>query len=170
MDPPPQDELKQAIAELTARLGHLKARYDEENAHNGRNNNRHGPHPRQDHRDNEDNSAKHIKVEAPTFVGVRNPQVYNDWVREMEHFFEWYDLSEDRKVRFAKMKLVGRAKLHWDSVVNHLRKTRQPPITLWEEMKAKLNEKYFPVSHQGNLLDHWHDLRQDNRSATEYVE
>ena len=37
-------------------------------------------------------------------------------------------------------------------------------------MKAKLNEKYFPVSHQGNLLDQWHDLRQDNRSATEYVE
>ena len=80
MDPPLQDELRQAIVELTARLGHLEARYDEENAHNGRNNNRHGPHPRQDHRDNEDNSAKHIKVEAPTFDGVRNPRVYNDWV------------------------------------------------------------------------------------------
>ena len=49
MDPPPQDELRQAIAELTARLGHLEAKYDEENAHNGRNNNRHGPHPWQDH-------------------------------------------------------------------------------------------------------------------------
>ena len=73
MDPPPQDELRQAIAELIAHLGHLKARHDEDNAHNGRNNNRHGPHPRQDHRDNEDNSAKHIKVEAPTFNGVRNP-------------------------------------------------------------------------------------------------
>ena len=69
MDPPLQDELRQAIVELTTRLGHLEARYDEENAHNGRNNNRHGPHPRQDHRDNEDNSAKHIKVEAlPSMV------------------------------------------------------------------------------------------------------
>nr|POE95143.1 hypothetical protein CFP56_25261 [Quercus suber] len=26
MDPPPQDELREAIAELTARLGHLEAR------------------------------------------------------------------------------------------------------------------------------------------------
>ncbi|KAF3976745.1 hypothetical protein CMV_000101 [Castanea mollissima] len=145
IDPPPQDELRQAIAEHTARLGHLKARYDEDNAHYGRNNNRHGPHP-------------------------RNPQVYNDWVQEKEHFFEWYDFSEDKKVRFAKMKLVGRAKLQWDSVVNHLCKTRQPPITLWEEIKAKFNENYFPVSHQGNLLDQWHYLRQDNRSTTEYVE
>ena len=80
MDPPPQDELRQAIAELTACLGHLEARYDEDNAHNGRNNNRHGPRPRQDHRDNEDNSVKHIKVEAPTFDGVKNPRVYNDWM------------------------------------------------------------------------------------------
>ena len=48
--------------------------------------------------------------------------------------------------------------------------TRQPPITLWEEMKAKLNEKYFLVSHQGNLLDQWHDLRQDNGSTAKYVE
>ena len=37
-------------------------------------------------------------------------------------------------------------------------------------MKAKLNEKYFPISHQGKLLDHWYDLRQNNRSATKYVE
>ena len=46
MDPPPQDELRQAITELTARLEHLEARYDKDNAHNGRNNNRHGPHAR----------------------------------------------------------------------------------------------------------------------------
>ena len=37
-------------------------------------------------------------------------------------------------------------------------------------MKAKLNEKYFPMSHQGNLLDQWQDLRQDNNTATEYIE
>ena len=29
MDPPPQDELRQAIAELTAHLGHLEGRYEE---------------------------------------------------------------------------------------------------------------------------------------------
>ena len=92
MDPPPQDELRQAIVELTARLGHLEARYDEDNANNGRNNNRHGPHPRQDHRDNEDNSAKHVKVEAPTFDGVKNPQVYSDWVQD-----ETITLSRFRK-------------------------------------------------------------------------
>ena len=28
MDPPPQDELRQAIAELTAHLGHLEGRYE----------------------------------------------------------------------------------------------------------------------------------------------
>jgi len=37
-------------------------------------------------------------------------------------------------------------------------------------MKAKLNEKYFPMSHQGNLLDQRQDLRQDNNTATKYIE
>ena len=37
-------------------------------------------------------------------------------------------------------------------------------------MKAKFNEKYFPMSHQGNLLDQRQDLRQDNNTATEYIE
>ena len=91
MDPPPQDELRQTIKAIDA-LGRLEARYEEDNAYNGRYNNyRQDPHPRQDHKDNEDNSAKHIKAETPTLDGVRNPQIYSDWVREMEHFFEWYE-------------------------------------------------------------------------------
>ena len=62
MDPPPQDELRQTIKAIDA-LGRLEARYEEDNAYNGRYNNyRQDPHPRQDHKDNEDNSAKHIKV------------------------------------------------------------------------------------------------------------
>ncbi|GFS42491.1 hypothetical protein Acr_00g0080110 [Actinidia rufa] len=50
-----------------------------------------------------------ISVEAPTFDGRLDPKAFTDWVREMDHFFEWYNLSNDRKVRFAKMKLIGRA-------------------------------------------------------------
>ena len=51
--------------------------------------------------------------EAPTFDGCRNPKAFIDWVHEMNQFFEWYKLSDDRKVRFAKLKLIGQAKLFW---------------------------------------------------------
>ena len=56
-----------------------------------------------------------INVEAPTFDGNLDPRAFTDWIPEMDHFFEWHNLSNDRKVRFVKMKLIGRAKLFWQS-------------------------------------------------------
>lgn len=34
----------------------------------------------------------------------------------MDSYFEWYHMSEEHKVKFAKMKLVGQARLYWDNV------------------------------------------------------
>ncbi|GFZ08864.1 hypothetical protein Acr_20g0006720 [Actinidia rufa] len=30
-----------------------------------------------------------INVEAPTFDGRLDPKAFTDWIREMDHFFEW---------------------------------------------------------------------------------
>jgi hypothetical protein len=64
----------------------------------------------------------------------------------MNQFFDWYNLFENRKVRFAKMKLSGLAQLYWESVEESLARKGQPPITDWVEMKTKLQEKYLPHS------------------------
>ncbi|GFS43514.1 hypothetical protein Acr_00g0085550 [Actinidia rufa] len=106
-----------------------------------------------------------INVEAPTFDGRLDPKAFTDWTREMDHFFEWYNLSDDRKVRFAKIKLISRAKLFWQSTEQR----RQPPVTDWVEMKKILREKYLPQSYQGDMLDKWNNLRQGSKPATEYV-
>lgn len=34
------------------------------------------------------------------------------------------------------MKLIGRAKLHWQNVEQLLERKHQPPITYWVEMKG----------------------------------
>ena len=56
---------------------------------------------------------KEIKVEAPSFDGQMDPTKFMDWLANMDHYFEWYDMSEERRVRFAKIKLVDQAKLYW---------------------------------------------------------
>ncbi|GFS34431.1 hypothetical protein Acr_00g0034000 [Actinidia rufa] len=38
-----------------------------------------------------------INVEAPTFDGRLDPKAFTDWIREMDHFFEWHNLFDDRK-------------------------------------------------------------------------
>jgi len=50
---------------------------------------------------------KNIKLKAPTFDGQLDPQIFLDWISDMDHYFDWYDMSDERRVRFAKTKLVG---------------------------------------------------------------
>jgi len=51
-------------------------------------------------------------------------------------------ISPNRKVRFVKMTLKGEAHIWWQSVEEHLHQLCQPPISDWEVMKFKLQEKY----------------------------
>jgi len=52
------------------------------------------------------------KIEAPTFDGRHDPWIFDMWIRDMDRFFEWYNLSDNRKVRFAEIKLIGEAKTY----------------------------------------------------------
>ncbi|GFS42173.1 hypothetical protein Acr_00g0078340 [Actinidia rufa] len=50
-----------------------------------------------------------INVEAPTFDGRLDPKAFTNWIREMDHFFEWHNLSDDRKKRnlfYGKLTLL----------------------------------------------------------------
>ena len=95
----------------------------------------------------------------------------------LERYFKWYEMSQERRVRFAAMKLVGQAGQYWSNVERliALRRQeptlrRQEPIRIWDQMKAKLNQKYLPITFQDQLLDKWSRLTQETRSATEYIE
>ena len=74
-----------------------------------------------------------------------NPTVFSDWIASIEEYFGWYDMVDDRQVRFANMKLVGLAKVGWSGVENDIRRIGQPPIGTWQKMKVKLQEKYIPA-------------------------
>lgn len=113
----------------------------------------------QDGHDPEEKALKSIKVEAPSFDGQLNPKVFLDWLSDLDHYFEWYELSEARRVRFAKMKLVGKAKHWWINMERQIQRAGEEPITHWDEMKERLREKYVPLSYQERLLDQWQSLR-----------
>ena len=74
-----------------------------------------------------------------------NPTVFSDWIASIKEYFGWYDMVDDRQVRFANMKLVGLAKVWWSGVENDIRRIGQPPIGTWQKMKVKLQEKYIPA-------------------------
>ena len=61
--------------------------------------------PYHDHNDQDERILQSVKIEASSFVGHLDPNEYLDWEADMNHYFEWYDMFEERKIRFAKMRL-----------------------------------------------------------------
>ena len=77
----------------------------------------------------------------------------------MEDYFDWYEMSNIERIRFAKMKLIGPARKFWQTVTSHLERMRQPPIIQLEVMKDRLKEKYLPSFYKAHLVGQMLDLR-----------
>ena len=85
-----------------------------------------------------------VIVDAPTFDVVMNPIKFLDWLADTYQHFDYHPMSEESRIRFTKVKLIGHAKQHW----NNRAMTRRAPITNWNDMKEALKEKYLPESYQ----------------------
>ena len=59
---------------------------------------------------------RNVRVEAPKFVDRLDLQEYLNWKTDMDHYFDWYDISKERKIKFAQAMLLGQAKLYWYNV------------------------------------------------------
>jgi len=64
-------------------------------------------------------------------------------------------MSDERRIRFVKIKLVGQGGQYCANVEKLVTLRRQEPVQTWDEMKLKLQEKYLPVSYKQRLLDQW---------------
>ncbi|MDR5650907.1 hypothetical protein, partial [Staphylococcus nepalensis] len=54
--------------------------------------------------------------DVSSFDGKLDPRAFLDWLQEMDDYFEWYNMPEAQRVRFAKIKLVGSTKRYWQGV------------------------------------------------------
>ena len=62
--------------------------------------------------DHEERAFNSIRIEDPTFDGCLDPKVFIDWVKKMDQYFEWYEMTEGRKFKFAKLRLVCQARIY----------------------------------------------------------
>jgi len=155
-------EILKTLEEIKAQMNTLGQRMDrlEVERHDGARNEEHQFNNRREDRINmnynrydEDERYLNIKVDVSNFDGRLNPQYYLDWVMSLERYFKWYEMSQEWRVRFAVVKLVGQAGQYWSKVERLIALRRQEPIRIWDEMKAKLSQKYLPITFQDQLLD-----------------
>ena len=112
--------------------------------------------------------------EAPIFDGRPNPWTFINWLDEMDQFFDQICWLDSNRVRFARIKLISRARDFWYSIENLRNGRSKPAIIDWNEMKQILREKYVPQCYQenyqpqsspGNFLHHRDSIQQENTSS-----
>jgi hypothetical protein len=51
------------------------------------------------------------KIEAPTFDDHHDTWISYTWICDMDQFFKWHNLSDNKRVRFVKMMFIGEAQI-----------------------------------------------------------
>ena len=62
----------------------------------------------------------------------------------MDKYFDYENVAQDKKVKFAVTKLKGHATLWWESMQDEWRSKRKGNITCSDRMVAKLKGKFLP--------------------------
>ncbi|KAL4297521.1 hypothetical protein GQ457_12G014540 [Hibiscus cannabinus] len=83
--------------------------------------------PRQGRVQQVDDNLTNIKIAIPSFQGRTDPDAYLAWESKVEHVFECYNYSEQKKVRLAAMEFIDYALLWWDQLLISRRRTGEGP-------------------------------------------
>ncbi|KAL4283893.1 hypothetical protein GQ457_16G018640 [Hibiscus cannabinus] len=98
--------------------------------------------PRQGRVQQVDDNLTNIKIAIPSFQGRTDPDAYLAWESKVEHVFECYNYSEQKKVRLAAMEFIDYALLWWDQLLISRRRTGEGPVRDWAEMKRIMRRQF----------------------------
>ena len=73
-------------------------------------------------------------------------------MKGMEQFFEQANFADNKKVRYAKLKLRGKAQRFWENLEYFHYMKYEPAISVWEDMKEKLCDEYLSPYYHAKYL------------------
>ena len=82
--------------------------------------------------------------------------------------FEYYEVSEEKKVPLATLSFQGHALHWWTALVRDIRLHHEPTIVYWNDLKSALRRRHIPSYYHRELMDKLHRLNQKNMSIEEY--
>ena len=115
-----------------------------------------------------DDITKKVKIDVADFSGDVSPKVFVDWLNSLEDYFAWYNMNDEQRIAFTKVKLKGPARIWWYGVENNELALGQP-ITRWFNMKERLKSNFLPSDYIDTLHQEYLTLQQGNLSVEEYT-
>ena len=127
--------------------------------------------PYQDPNTENTKEDKTMRVDVHEFDGTsHDPQVYIEWEKRVELYFEYKDTHPDHQYKIAKVKLTKLAAIWLEGVQRQKIRENRPKISTWETLRKHLRRKYIPHNYRQQLYANWSNLRQGSRSVAEYIQ
>ena len=110
------------------------------------------------------------KVEFPTYGGSLIIEHLIDWMSELDKYFEYDEVEDDKKFMLVVAKLRGHASLWWDSVQAKRRRKNKPLIECWDIMVSNMRANFPPKDNDFSLYGEMKNLGQRLLIVREYTQ
>ena len=112
------------------------------------------------------------KVSIPQFDGSINPEGLDSWIRALEAYFTCQPhLTQEQQITLAVVHMSEQAQFWWQTHVQSRAVAHQPAITQWDDFKAAVKSRFYPLGYLANLKKKWLHLRQQpGQSVQQYIE
>ncbi|KAF8412801.1 hypothetical protein HHK36_000771 [Tetracentron sinense] len=103
-----------------------------------------------------------VQVQISDFNGEMEAKDFLDWLDSLESYFDWKEVSEERKVKIVGAKLGaelrGPASTWWKHYQNDREVRGKGKIRRWDKMKEKLKAQFLPRDYEQSLYQKVVDL------------
>lgn len=100
------------------------------------------------------------KPSLSTYDGNLSTKGLIDWIGELDRYFDYEEVEEDKKVKLVVTKLKGHETLWLDSVQVERKKKNKVVIKSWDRMVSKMRGKFLPKDYQLSLYRQMQNFRQ----------
>ena len=92
-----------------------------------------------------------------------------DWITEVNRFFKYMEIPNERQVKLVAYKLKGGAFVWWDRLrETRLREGRQP-VQTWRRMKQVLRGRFLSLDYEQYMFEAYQRCAQGMKSVNEYT-
>ena len=90
------------------------------------------------------NQSHGIQLHIAAFDGEMELEEFLDWVHNVDNYFNWKELIEERKVKVVASKMRGTALDWWKNYQMDRERKGKKKINSWRKMKEKLKSQFLP--------------------------
>lgn len=113
--------------------------------------------------------APDVKLDFPMYSGKLDSKEVLDWIDAMDNYFEYKEVANEQKVKFAKTKLKGLTLTWWNYVQEETVKKSKAKISSRDRMVSKIKIQFLLGDHAIQNFRNLQNLKQKQMDVMPYT-